>query len=135
MSDPRPQTRFGGIHRTDVQDSQVTDSRHVALSTRNPQVVGTGCPQQNTPTLETRATPGFSYLPGRRSQNPACDEGTDMPEATAPDPDRPTVADALAFVTAARDWLNQPASVEPEFDRMGSAVLMLDRADEILAAL
>ena len=58
-----------------------------------------------------------------------------MPEPTCPDPDRPTVADALAFVVAAKEWLEQPESVEADFDRAGSAVLLLDRAEEALRGI
>jgi len=58
-----------------------------------------------------------------------------MHEATAPAPDALFVGDIQAFVTAARDWLKKPATIEPEFDRAGAALALLDRVDEMQADL
>ena len=44
-------------------------------------------------------------------------------------------ADALEFVRAAKTWLEHTDEEAEGFDRQGSAVLMLDRAEEALAGL
>jgi len=58
-----------------------------------------------------------------------------MADRTCPDPDTPTVADALAFVAAAKTWLEHTDDEAPGMDREASAVLMLDRAEEMLSEL
>lgn len=58
-----------------------------------------------------------------------------MRDRTCNDPDAPTLADALAFVAAAKTWLEHTDEEAPGMDREGSAVLMLDRAEEILSVL
>lgn len=48
---------------------------------------------------------------------------------------RSDLEDALAFVRSAKQWLDDhEAAKAAGFDPMGSAVLMLDRAEEFLEA-
>lgn len=58
-----------------------------------------------------------------------------MSDASQTDPDAPTAADALCWVAAAKTWLEHTDEEAEGFDREASAVLMLDRAEEVLAAL
>lgn len=50
-------------------------------------------------------------------------------------PARSDLIDALAFVQSAKKWLeDHEEATAAGFDPMGSAVLMLDRAEEFLTA-